>query len=260
VHFSSSDAQAVLPGNTTLAVGGGGPFTATFNTAGTQSLTATDTTNARLTGTLGGITVNPAVKMLALAGFPSPITAGVTGTFTITAKDGNGNLATWYTGTVVFSSSDGHAVLPATYTFTAGDKGVHTFSAILKTAGTQSIMVKDTATVAMGGSEVGITVRPAAASKFLISAPASVRSGKAFSLTITVEDAYGNVVTGYTRTVHFTSTDNKATLPANYTFTTADKGVHTFSGLVLRKRGTQMITVTDTLNNSLTASVIENVL
>ena len=47
------------------------------------------------------------------------------------------------------------------------------------------------------------------------------------------------MVTGYTGTVHFTSTDNTATLPANYTFTAADKGVHTFTGLVLRKKGSR---------------------
>ena len=102
-------------------------------------------------------------------------------------------------------------------------------------------------------------MKPAAASKFLISAPSSVSAVVAFSLTLTVQDAYGNVVTGYTGTVHFTSTDTTATLPKNYTFTAADKGVHTFSGLVLRKRGTQKITFTDTLNSSLTGSVIENV-
>ena len=49
-------------------------------------------------------------------------------------------------------------------------------------------------------------------------------------------------------------------LPANYTFTAADAGVHTFTGLVLHKRGTQKITLTDTLNSSLTGSVFENVL
>jgi hypothetical protein len=62
------------------------------------------------------------------------------------------------------------------------------------------------------------------------------RSGVAFSLTVTVQDAC-NVVTGYTGTIHFTSTDSRASLPANYTFRAADKGVHTFTGLVLRKRG-----------------------
>jgi hypothetical protein len=35
--------------------------------------------------------------------------------------------------------------------------------------------------------------------------------------------------------------------------------VHTFTSLVLRKRGYQKITITDTLNSSLTASVIVDV-
>ena len=59
---------------------------------------------------------------------------------------------------------------------------------------------------------------------------------------------------------HSTSTDKTASLPANYTFTAASKGVHTFKSLVLRTKGAQKITLTDTLNSSLTGSVIENVL
>jgi hypothetical protein len=137
---------------------------------------------------------------------------------------------------------------------------VHTFSAILKTAGTQSITAIDTSTTSITGTDAGITVNPAAASRFVITAPSSVSAGSALSLTITVLDAYGNVATGYTGTIHFTSTDGTATLPANYTFTAADNGIHTFTGLVLRKKNTQKITITDTLNISLSGSVTEKVL
>ena len=78
---------------------------------------------------------------------------------------------------------------------------------------------------------------------------------------MTVEDAYGNVVTGYTGTIHFSSTDNKTTLPANYTFTATDAGVHTFTNaFTLRKRGTQTIRVTDLVNSALTATDGLNVL
>ncbi len=110
------------------------------------------------------------------------------------------------------------------------------------------------------GTDGGITVNPASANKFILSAPASVKAGITFSVTLTVEDAYGNVVTGYSGTVHFSSTDSRATLPRNYTFTAADKGVHTFSGLVLRKKGYQKITIADTLNSSLSGSVTLDVL
>jgi hypothetical protein len=195
-----------------------------------------------------------------VAGFPSPITAGVAGNFTVTLKDPYGNIATGYTGTVHFTSSDGTASLPANYTFTATDAGVHTFSATLKTAGTQSITATDTTTASLSGTDGGITVKPGTASRLILSAPSSVTAGVAFSLTVTVQDAYGNVVTGYTGTIHFSSTDRTATLPANYTFTTTNNGMHTFTGLVLRKRGNQTITITDTLHSSITGSVIENVL
>jgi hypothetical protein len=142
---------------------------------------------------------------------------------------------------------------------TAADAGVHTFSASLETAGTQSITAMDTATGSLTATE-DVAVNPAAASKFLLAAPASVRAGAPFSLRVVVEDAYGNVVTKYTGTVHLSSTDKKATLPSNYTFTTADEGVHTLNALVLRMRGNQKITIADTHNSSLTLSVIVDVL
>jgi hypothetical protein len=263
VHFSSSDGQAGLPADYTFTAADGGvhTFSATLKTAGTQSITAADATTFGLAGSDGGITVNAAAaSTMSVAGFPSTTTAGVAGNLTVTLRDAYGNIASGYTGTVHFSSSDVRAVLPANYTFTAADAGAHTFSATLKTAGTQSITAADTVTPVLTGTEAGILVNAAAASQFIISAPSSVTAGVPFSLTLTVEDAYGNVVTGYTGTVHFGSTGKRATLPANYTFTASDKGVHTFTGLVLRKKGKQTITITDTLNSSLTGSVIENVL
>jgi len=103
-------------------------------------------------------------------------------------------------------------------------------------------------------------VNPAAASRFIITAPSSITAGTQFSLTLKVEDTYGNVVTNYTGTIHFSSTDSRARLPRNYTFTAADKGVHTFTGLVLHTKGNQKITIADTHNSSLTGSVIVDVL
>ena len=57
VHFTSSDAQAVLPADATLT-GGRSVFSATPNTAGSQTITATDTlsTNPKITGTSSAIT------------------------------------------------------------------------------------------------------------------------------------------------------------------------------------------------------------
>lgn len=263
VHFTSSDPQAVLPADYTFTAADQGvrTFSATLKTAGSQAIDATDTANATVTGTQWGITVNAAAtSKLLVSGFPSSTTAGVAGNFIVTASDAYGNRTTGYRGSVSFTSNDAQAVLPRKYSFTAADAGQHTFSATLKTAGTRSITAKDSANASITGMQTGITVNPAAASKFVISAPATVTAGATFSLTLTVRDAYGNIATGYRGTVRFTSTDGTASLPANYTFTAADNGVHTFTGLVLRKKGKQKIIITDVLDSSLTATVTENVI
>ena len=190
---------------------------------------------------------------IAIGGFPSPATAGAAGTFTVTAKNADGTTDTAYTGTVHFTSSDGQAGLPADYTFTAADAGVHRFIATMKTAGTQSLTAADTVTGRIFGGQAGIVVKPAAASQLIIGGLPSVTHGVAFTFTVSMVDAYGNIATGYVGTVHFSSSDSTATLPANYTFTAADAGQHTFiNQTILRKKGKQTLTIIDTLKSALT--------
>jgi hypothetical protein len=261
VNFTSSDPQAVLPADYTFTAADNGvhTFSATLKTAGSQSITTSDTVVPSGAGTQSGISVNPAAaSRFTVAGFPSPDTAGVAGSLTVTAWDAYGNRASGYTGTVRFTSSDAKVVLPGNYTFTAADAGMHSFSAVLKTAGTQSLTAADTTNATIAGTQ-SVTVNPAAASRLLLSAPGSVKAGARFSLTVTMVDAYGNVVTGYRGRIAFRSSDSTSALPKNYTFTAADQGVHTFTGLVLRKKGKQTITVIDTLDGSLTASMLINV-
>jgi len=74
---------------------------------------------------------------------------------------------------------------------------------------------------------------------------------QAFNVTVTLTDQYGNVAPGYTGTVRFTSSDLLGNMPANYTFTAADAGTHTF-GVTLVTAGNQTVTVTDTANSTLT--------
>jgi hypothetical protein len=206
--------------------------------------------------TSGGVSVAvtpAAASTFSVTGFPSPVTAGSAGTFTVTAEDPYGNVATGYTGTVSFASSDSRAVLPAAYTFSAGDLGTHAFSASLLTAGLQALTVVDSTTPTLTGSQTGITVNAGAASMFVISAPAAAQAGTAFSVTVTAEDAYGNVATGYTGTVHFQSTDSTASLPADYTFQSGDAGVQTFQ-MTLWTPGIQTLLVSDAGNNYVTGS------
>jgi hypothetical protein len=126
----------------------------------------------------GVILVKPSavVRSLLVTGFPSPTTAGVPGTFTVTAQDPSGHSVLGYTGTVHFTSTDGQAVLPADYTFTPADNGVHTFGAALQTAGSQSLTATDTAS-GVSGTQSGIVVQPASASRLLLAVPPATDTG-----------------------------------------------------------------------------------
>jgi hypothetical protein len=260
VHSSSLDSQASLPADYTFTAADAGShtFSVILKTAGAESINVMDTVNTLFTGSQS-ITVAPAAAaILTIAGFPAT-TAGVAQTFTVTARDNFGNLATGYAGTVTFSSSDPLAVLPAIYTFTAGDAGVHTLTAVLEKAGTQSISVKDTSTPTLSGTETGIAVTAAAVNHFAISAPANVSQGVGFSITVSAVDAFGNVVTGYRGKVHFSTTATNAGLSSDFTFSNNDNGVHIFS-VTLNTLGFQTVTVTDTTIGSITGSVIVDVL
>ena len=85
VTFNSSDSQAGLPSNFTFPAADDGvaTFTVTLDTAGSQSIMATDGT---ISGTESGITVTPAVaSTLVVSGFPTLTNADLPGNVTITA-------------------------------------------------------------------------------------------------------------------------------------------------------------------------------
>ncbi len=90
--------------------------------------------------------------------------------------------------------------------------------------------------------------------------PPLVTAGSNNSFTVTAEDANGHTNTGYKGTVTFSATVKNATisqekvvLPVNYTFTTADAGVHTFSAQ-FRTAGSQTLIVTDTVKSNITGT------
>ena len=104
---------------------------------------------------------------------------------------------------------------------------------------------------------IGQTPAPGA-THFSVSAVSSTVAGAPFSITVTALDANNNVFKNYTGTVHFTSSDSQAVLPASYTFTSANAGVHTFtSAAALKTAGSQTVTATDanSLNGSATVLV-----
>jgi hypothetical protein len=106
-------------------------------------------------------------------------------------------------------------------------------------------------TVTITGTSGTITVSASApATHFSVMAPANATSGTAFNFTVTALTASNTTATGYTGTVHFTSSDGAATLPANSTLT---NGTGTFSA-TLNTVGNQTITATDTVTATITGT------
>jgi hypothetical protein len=180
---------------------------------------------------------------------PNNIAAGQAVPLTVRVLDARDNPVTAYLGTVRVASSDIRTEPLPEYTFTSADAGTRTFNVPLKTLGSQTITVAATDTSA----ESVVTVNPAPAAFFGVTvvSPAAV-VGSPVDLTVTAYDAYGNVASGYTGTVHFTSTDGAAVLPADYTFQAGHLGTHTFTGLIFNTVGGQSVTATDTRTASIT--------
>ncbi|MBK7293899.1 MAG: hypothetical protein IPI84_09020, partial [Holophagaceae bacterium] len=257
VSFNSTDLAAVLPASYTFVASDNGvhTFSATLNTAGIHLLGAADTIAAAVNGVQANISVlAPPATHLRVIGYPSPTTVGGSNSVTVTALDASNNVVPGYTGTVHFTSTDGAAVLPADYSFVAGDGGTHNFNVSFNTVGTQTLTATDTGTASINGSQANILVNAGAATHFTLTGyPSPASPGVSNTFTVTALDAQNNTATGYTGSVHFTSTDGAAILPANYTFQPADAGVRTFNA-TLTTAGTQTLTVTDTVAASITGS------
>jgi hypothetical protein len=228
VAFTGTDPQAVLPSDHAFSAKDKSTFTASLKTAGTQTIraTLTDKNGKTIEGTGPSVVVNPSgARSLALAGLPASTTAGAPQTFTVTALDAYGNIATGYLGTMHFTSSDSRAALPSDYTLTASDHGTHDFSASLITVGSRAIRASDTAHPSITGLVSGIAVAPGLATHFAITGyPTTIATGAGSDFLVTALDAYGNVSTGYSGTIHLTSDDPLALLPEDWTFSAIDAG------------------------------------
>jgi hypothetical protein len=88
------------------------------------------------------------------------------------------------------------------------------------------------------------------ATHFSFSAPSNATVGTSFSITVYARDASNNIASGYAGTVHFTSTDGAASLPAN---STLSGGFQTFT-VTLNTAGIQTVTATDTVTGTITGT------
>jgi protocatechuate 3,4-dioxygenase beta subunit len=228
VHFSSTDLRGGLPTDYTFTAADGGShtFTVSMATAGAQAVTVSD---GSLTTKRWAISVKAGPALSLVLTGPNSTTAGASQHYRVLAIDAYDNIATGCTDTMAVHSTD---------------------AATFKTAGLQAVSVDDYASNLLGYQD-DIAVSPGKADSISISGlPGSTNSGVASNATVTVHDKFGNVATGYTSRVHFASNDRAAILPADYTFTAVDRGVHNFA-ITLTTKGNQWVTVRDTGKNSI---------
>jgi hypothetical protein len=245
----------------------GGPTQTLALLAGSPAIAAGDPTGApasdqrgfaRVVGgtiDIGAFELQPAGRATRLTLQASaPIRAGTPFAIKVIVGDDFGQPAAGYTGTVHFTLTP--AGTTANYTFMAADAGLHTFAGLVLTqAATDTVTGADTANPSITG-RVTFTVTPANPDHLSFSVPPPVTAGVPFAITVTVQDMYGNTVTGYVGTVHFKAyrgTDLITT--QDYTFTAADAGQHTFAGLVLYQAAGYTITGIDEADPDLNGSI-----
>jgi len=271
VHLTSTDPAATLAGDSTTA-GGTASESATLRTAGTQTITFTDS-GAGITGSVN-VTVSAATTSGVRGTLAGPTTAGTSRTLTITTVDQYGNPAPM-NGYAFVTTSDSRATVG-----NAGCCGVNAMifngsgqtSVTLATAGSISIQISfcDVTAFIMSGETTncrfynGIngghvynypfsaTVTAGAPAAITISGLGSTtQAGSAKTVTVTAVDAYGNRTTAVDA-LTLTSTDPQAILPTDATLT---NGVFT-GPVTLETAGSRTITATTPANVSGTSAAV----
>src|SRR5207237_10492706 len=111
------------------------------------------------------------------------------------------------------------------------------------TTGDETVTATDTATASVTGTvTVSVAAAPVATHFAVISWPLAT-AGSPKDVAVVALDDSGHIAQTYTGAVHFTSTDSKATLPADYTFTADDHGVHVFQ-VTFNTNGRETLTAT----------------
>jgi hypothetical protein len=97
---------------------------------------------------------------------------------------------------------------------------------------------------------------------FTVTAPATAAQSVPFNVIVAAKNADNSTATNYRGTIHFTSSDPPATLPADYSFTNVDAGTKTFpAGVTLQDvfHNPTTITASDALAPFETGSTIVTV-
>ncbi|MEO8752271.1 MAG: PxKF domain-containing protein, partial [Casimicrobiaceae bacterium] len=236
VHFTSSDGNATLPDNSALTAGMGS-FSATLQAGGIQTITATDTSIGSVTGPSGPIAVSSgSATRLAFFNVPPTVRAGVSFPFVVKALDAYGNVAASFAGPISLASDRPFLSFSCTPLASAE----WTCTGTLLYAAPQLLTATGPGRQPITGTTT-ITVTGGPATKLRVIAPLTATAGVKLDFSVTALDAYNNPAVGYAGTVHITSNDPGAILPADATLSSISA---TFSA-ILNTAGARTIVATD---------------
>ncbi len=163
----------------------------------------------------------------------------------ITVQDAYGNTVTGDTSNVTVTINTGSGSLQGTTTVAAVN-GIASFTSLrIDTAGAKTLQLTDGALTSVNASP--FTVSPAAAAQLAVSTqPAGATAGAPFATqpVVTVQDAYGNTVTGDTSSVTATLNTGSGTL-AGTTTVAAVNGIASFSNLRIDTAGAKTLQLAD---------------
>ncbi len=253
VNLTTFDPQASGPATATFTAGVA-TFQETFKTAGSQTISAADVSTPSLSGH-GSVTVVAAAANHLVFG-QQPTTALVGAPFlpavSVFALDPFGNVATTdssdlitvrvlnnpsaatLTGTTSVELNEGVAQFPTLQLSKAGNG----FTIVAYSPALQLVVSNSFNVVVVSGFSVTTTATTATA-------------GTQVSVTVSAIDSKGQVVTGYAGTVHISSSDAKAGLPADATLT---QGQGSFS-VTLKTAGARTISALDVSKPSITGTL-----
>ena len=223
VQLSSSDPQANFAGGASITFSAQDPgvvqVTATLAVAGSQTVTAVDSTAPSIKSTSAPVKVGAnSVQQLGVTSVSQqPAVVGAGYAVTVIAQDQYGNRISNYTGTVTFGVAGGTpAGLPASYRFTTKDAGAHTFTITPTSVGNLMLNVGD----GTNNGSTALTVVSAATHLVVsLASPNPVVAGVPFNITVQALDAANHLDPNFQDNLHFASAGGLA-LDEAFTSTT----------------------------------------
>jgi hypothetical protein len=251
VGLASGPAGAVLDGTSTESASGGvASFSGLDLTTAGSGYTLEATAAGLPSVESGAFAVTPAApsQLVLTQQHPSTLTAGSPFGLAVSVEDAFGNLVTDSDATVALGLLGGGrgASLGGTTTAVVSG-GVATFDGLTLDGAGSSYRIEASSPGLTGVTTADLSVSPASPARLVITAqpPASVTAGSGFGLGVSVEDAFGNPVSGYAGTVTV-SLEREAggTMLSGGTSLQATQGVATFSGLAIDQAGGDVLEVT----------------